>query len=222
MCTFGCWSQVLTAVLAIVRMVSIYKPFLGYPNWVPLAYISVFGTLMFTNEVVYASLQFLEIDDSLVSVINGAVEFCLILNITHCILGIIASFLTMLNIALKRRMRDARVHSCYIICLMNVPYLFSAINYAFSKTLFAKYGYFFLAFVAVSSFTAMLNPILIVLLNAELRKFIKLLVCKKNKTNPASAVRLNKLADETCFLGQNTGNIDIPAATELTAPSKGV
>ena len=189
-------------MLAIVRMISIYKPFLDYPKWVPFAYISVFGSLMFVNETAYASLQFLEIDKTLADVINHTVHFCLFLNISHCILGILASFFTMLNIAFKKRVQDAKVRSNCIIFLMNVPYFFSAVNYALSKTLFEKYGYFFLAFVAVSCLTSMLNPLIIVVLNTDLRKFMRSIMCKKTKVNPhCAANQADKVAVETLELG---------------------
>lgn len=197
MCTFGCFSQVSTAVLAVVRMIYIYKPFVTYSAWVPLTYIAVFGTLMALNEIAYASLHFVEIDAALADAISRTVDFCLSLNISHCIIGIIASLLTVLKIVLikkdgHREGKVLKVRSSCIICLMNVPYLFSVVNYTLSKTIFEKYGYFFLAFVAVSCFTSMFNPVLIVLLNRELRKFIKSAV-NCNKDNPTKYVRNRKL-----------------------------
>ena len=80
--------------------------------------------------------------------------------------------MTMIMIGLKRRVQDMRIRSCYIICLMNVPYLFSVVNYTLSKTVFEQFGYFFLAFVAVSCFTSMLNPLIIVLQNKELKQYM--------------------------------------------------
>ena len=226
MCTFGCLSQVSTAVLAVVRMVSIYKPFLDYPKWLPFVYISVFGTLMFCNEIVYTTIQFLEIDDALKSVMDKTIIVCLSLNISHCVLGILASFLTMLNIALKKRVEDSRIRSHCIIILMNVPYFFSVVNYAFSKTLFEKYGYFFLAFVAVSCLTSMLNPLIIVVLNRDLKKYIKSLICKNTQVNPTSGAIPRKRGLGNHIDGQNTGSnsIDVmadttPAATWATSES---
>ena len=151
---------------------------------------------MFVNEVAYAALQFVNIDEFLIGVINSLVNFCLSLNITHCIIGIIASIMTMLMIVSKKRVRDSRIRSCYIICLMNVPYLFSVFNYALSRTIFERFGYFFLAFVAVSCFTSMLNPLIIVLLNKELKQFVMFVICnvRRSYLEDTSNQRAVKLA----------------------------
>ena len=129
---------------------------------------------MLINEVMYTFLHFFRLTKLLVDVIQGTSIFCLSLNISHCILGLLASFFTMVKISLRKQVREirARSDSNSIVFLMNAPYLFSVVNYVLSKTLFEKYGYFFLAFVAVSCFTSMLNPLLSVILKKNLRQHI--------------------------------------------------
>lgn len=173
-CFFGCLSQAFTAVLAVTRMVAIFKPFFHIPKWVPFTYLLGFAILMLINEVMYTFLHFFRLTKLLVDVIQGTSIFCLSLNISHCILGLLASFFTMLKISLRKQVQQIRApsNSNSIIFLMNAPYLFSVVNYVLSKTLFEKYGYFFLAFVAVSCFTSMLNPLLSVILKKNLREHI--------------------------------------------------
>ena len=188
-CSFGCLSQVSTFVLAIVRMISVYRPFfnLRYPQWIPLVYVSVFSTLMFMNEISFAAFHYLGMNDSVKHAIEFTVEFCFCLNITHFVFGILASFATVFKILWKRQPGKAKqvvhVRSCWIIFLMNVPYIFSIINYALCKTHFQKYGYFYLVYVAVPCFTSMFNPCVIVLLDTDLKQYIRALVYRMLKSS---------------------------------------
>ncbi|XP_063688840.1 uncharacterized protein LOC134821940 [Bolinopsis microptera] len=178
MCTFGCLSQVTTSVLAIVRMISIFSPFIRLPQWAFLTYIAVYTCIMAINNFGFALCQFLELTPKVRGIIILTVDCCYWLNIAQCILGIVASLLTMGRIFSKRRVKDTRTRSCWIILLMNIPYCMSTINFILSKTNLAKYGYVYLSFVCVPSFTSMFNPLIIVFLNQEIRDFTHLLVTK--------------------------------------------
>ena len=103
MCSSGCLSQVTTSVLAIVRMISIFLPFLQMPQWIPLTYIALYTFFMTANNFGYAMCQFLELTHSVRRIIVLTVDCCYWLNIVQCILGILASFLTMAKIFSKRK-----------------------------------------------------------------------------------------------------------------------
>ena len=172
MCSFGCLSQVTTSALAIVRMISIFCPFLHVPQGVFLSYIALYSLLMAVNNFGFAFCQFLELTPSVRYIIILTVDCCYWLNIAQCILGIVASLLTTGRIFSKRRAEaDSRTRSCWIILIMNLPYCLSAINFILSKTNLARYGYVYLTFVIVPCFTSMLNPLVVVLLNHKIREF---------------------------------------------------
>lgn len=196
-CSFGCTSQVITFVLSIVRAISVYRPFLSLriPHWIPLGYIAVFSFIMFTNEALFAILHFCYDSVSqdkgyiIVRAIEITVEICYGLNIVHFILAIVASIATMAKILRRKKLLscnpDTNTRSCWIIFLMNVPYFFSMINYTLCKTLLKEHNYFFLVYVAIPCFTSMFNPLVIVLLNKELKQFIKSLIgAKRVKDSP--------------------------------------
>ena len=173
-------------------MISVYWPFfsLRYPHWIPLTYASIFGMLMFVNEISFAVFHYCEINDSVKHAIDFTVEFCFTLNIAHFSFGILASAATMFKIFFTtqpgKTAQGQHVRSCWIIFLMNVPYLFSIVNYALCKTHFEKHGYFFLVYVAVPCFTSMFNPVVIVLLNTELKAYMKSLIVKGVKSSSAT------------------------------------
>ena len=150
-------------------------------------YVFVFGVVMFLNEISFAIFHFFHVNSFVRNAIEFTVEFCFTLNIAHFCFGIVASFATIFKIVLNRRPgKDAQhqhIRSCWIIFLMNVPYLFSIVNYVLCKTHFEKHGYFFLVYVAVPCFTSTFNPIVIVLLNTEIRLFMKSLVRKRKLTD---------------------------------------
>ena len=180
-------------------MISVYRPFLsmGLPQWIPMVYVSVFTVLMFVAEMAYAILQFMRIDKKLENLIHLQMDICLYMNMSHCVFGILASLFTMFIILSKKRVQDARVRSCYIISLMNVPYFISLVNYALSKTLFEQYGFYLVAYIAVFCFTSMLNPLIIVLLNSDLKKFMMSFLSKDSQVTvsfTSSDVRVNKAA----------------------------
>ena len=178
MCSSGCLSQVTTSVLAIVRMISIFLPFLQMPQWIPLTYIALYTFFMTANNIGYAFCQFLQLTHSVRQIIVLTVDCCYWLNIVQCILGILASFLTMAKIFSKRKAKDKRSRGCWIVLLMNIPYCMSTVNFILSKTELAKYGYVYLSFVAVPCFTSMFNPLVIVFLNEEIRDFTRVLLTK--------------------------------------------
>lgn len=175
-------------MLAIVRMISVYRPFLSlrYPQWIPLAYVFAFGFLMLLNEISFAVFHFFHVNSFVKNAIVFTVDFCFTLNIAHFCFGIFASFATIFKIVVNRRPgKDAQlqhIRSCWIIFLMNIPYIFSIVNYALCKTHFEKHGYFFLVYVAIPCFTSMFNPVVIVLLNTEIRRFMKSLIIRKKMT----------------------------------------
>ena len=213
-CSFGCLSQVTTFVLAIVRMISVYKPLFSrrYPYWIPLTYASVYGFLMFVNEISFAVFHHCKVNDVLEHAIDFTVEFCFYLNIVHFSFGILAALATILKILLtpiSRSNKSAQVQhvkSCWTIFLMNVPYLFSIVNYTLCKTHLKTHGYFFLVYVAAPSFTSMFNPLVIVLLNTELQRYMKFWLCKKNRAAPTSAaIRWRRVPDGNTD-GLKTGN----------------
>ena len=172
MCKFGCLSQVTTSVLAIVRMISIFCPFLHVPQRMSLSYIALYSLLMTVNNFGFAFCQFLELTPSVRYVITLTLDYCYWLNIIQCMLGILASLFTAVKIFSKRGAEaDSRTRSCWIIIIMNLPYCLSAINFILSKTHLARYGYVYLTFVIVPCFTSMLNPLVVVLLNHKIREF---------------------------------------------------
>ncbi|KAL5270940.1 hypothetical protein ACHWQZ_G001560 [Mnemiopsis leidyi] len=196
MCTFGCLSQVTTSVLAIVRMISIFQPFLCYPQWVFLTYIALYTAIMAINNFGFAYCQFLELTPGVRRTIILTVDCCYWLNIAQCILGIVASLLTMGRIFSKRKVKDTRTRSCWIILLMNIPYCMSAINFILSKTNLAKYGYVYLSFVGVPCFTSMFNPLVIVWLNKEIKDFTRLLLTK-GMVKTYSTRKLSRIGPDT-------------------------
>jgi hypothetical protein len=199
MCTFGCLSQVTTSVLAIVRMISIFSPFFRYPQWVFLTYIPIYTTIMAVNNFGFAFSQFLELTPTVRRIIILTVDCCYWLNIAQCILGILASLLTMGRIFSKRRVKDTRTRSCWIILLMNIPYCMSTINFILSKTNLAKYGYVYLSFVGVPCFTSMFNPLVVVFLNQEIRDFTRFLLTK-GLIKTYSTRKLSRVGPETSIV----------------------
>jgi hypothetical protein len=104
---------------------------------------------------------------------------------------------------------------------MNVPYFFAIVNYVLSKTLFEKYGYFYLAFVAVSCFTSLLNPLLIVMFNYDLKQFIIQTLARKRTA--VIAIIAKKEDKETAYKteipGAGTNNFLTEVAHEKTMAS---
>ena len=90
---------------------------------------------------------------------------------------------------------------------MNGPNFFSVVNYALSKAVFEKYGYFFLVFVAVSCLTSLLNPLIIVFLNEDLKKYIGSMIFKRTKSNPVTYANytVHMVAGETQGAGSIKG-----------------
>ena len=176
MCTFGCTSQVVTSVLAIVRSISIFQPFVHYEQWIPFAYIFVFCTLMALNEFAFAYCQFLEPTEQVERIIEMAVNACYWMTIMQIVVGIVASVVTFLKLFAKRKVEKNRMRSCWIIFLMNIPYVLSVVNFILSRTRLAKFGYVYLAFVVIPCFTSLFNPLVIVFMTNEIRHFAKKLV----------------------------------------------
>ena len=173
MCTFGCISQVTTSVLGIVRMISIFRPFFHYDQWIPLAYITIFSIVMALNNFAFAYCHFLAPTDSVGRMIAMAVDACYWMTVIMVVLGIVASVVTFLKLFSKRKVEKSRMRSCWIIMLMNIPYVLSIINFILSKTNLAKFGYVYLAFVVIPCFTSLYNPLVIVFMTDEIRRFTR-------------------------------------------------
>lgn len=150
-CTFGCISQVTTTMMAVTRMISIIKPFFRVKfKWV-LAYLIFYaiymsignaGSLIITGmrnaqnitDEEYKILienhgNHLDFSVATVETLNKFV--CFVMNVTHCLLGILCSMITVgyLRVIVSGSAEQARkLKSCNTILIMNVPYLISIVS----------------------------------------------------------------------------------------------
>ena len=150
-CTFGCISQVTTTMMAVTRMISIIKPFFRVKfKWV-LAYLIFYaiymsignaGSLIITgiknakniSEEEYQVMlehhgNHLDFSVATIETLNKFV--CFVMNVLHCFLGIVCSFVTVgyLRVIVSGSTEQARkLKSCNTILIMNVPYVISIVS----------------------------------------------------------------------------------------------
>lgn len=170
-CTCGCVSQVTTAMLAVTRFLCIVNPFLGISHPGVLGYILIYSLIMTTLNL---STMFCKIFPAPPGLGRNLSRICLCLNVSQCLLGILASLFTVLKMLSRRRfMRvpDQRMRSTVTILLMNLPYLVSVVLILITLTGISGILFSQLTFPTVACFTSMLNPVTILLLNRRARHY---------------------------------------------------
>ena len=187
-CTFGCISQVTTSMMAVTRMISVIKPFFRVKfRWV-IAYLIFYAIYMSIGNG--GSLVILGIDEksegssddshhdhgqdhhgnhidlrrATLETINKFV--CFVMNVIHCILGIVCSFITVIHLrfnTFRNAERDRKLKSCNTILIMNIPYVISVVTnilayYDFLGVDFQMVNHYFIPIM-----TSAFNPCVIVI-----------------------------------------------------------
>ena len=141
-CTFGCISQVTVTLMAITRMVKIIRPFCTVEvKWV-LSYLIFYAVYMaFGNagSLVIAGIKDAEKGDDEghtdLTTLEAVNKFaCFTMNMLHCFLGIVCSFITVFYLWVNMKDNDAealrlKLRSSNTILIMNIPYVISIVTH---------------------------------------------------------------------------------------------
>ena len=154
-CTFGCISQVTTSLMAVTRMISVIKPFFRVEfKWIfgYLIFYTVYmgignaGSLVVTemksirksnenqyNLVPQTGEEEEKFDQALDTIETLNKHVCFVMNMAHCILGLLCSFIVVGYLQKQSSVGGSAEHarklrSCRTILIMNIPYMISIIS----------------------------------------------------------------------------------------------
>ena len=155
-CTFGCISQVTTSLMAVTRMISVIKPFFRVEFKLVLIYLIFYTIYMgignawdlvltgmrnaqykergrnITEKWSHGNANDLEVN----STIENLNKFvCFVMNMTHCILGLLCSFIVVGYLQSRKPIGGSatadharKLKSCHTILIMNIPYIISIVS----------------------------------------------------------------------------------------------
>ena len=123
-CFTGCFSQCVTTLLAVTRLMSFINPFRRIKNKVVKVYLAIYTIFMLIADVVPAILMNRNIYEDA----ELFLKICFYLNIAHCLVGVICSGISSLYVFLIQPVShsnttDTKKQASVTILLMNAVYI---------------------------------------------------------------------------------------------------
>ena len=141
-CTFGCISQVTVTLMAITRMIKIIRPFFSVEVKCVLAYLifyTVYMALANAASLIIAWVEERSEEDpedssSLDTLKSVNMYACFSMNMLHCFVGLVCSFITVGYLWVNMMGNDLealrlKLRSSNTILLMNIPYVISIVTH---------------------------------------------------------------------------------------------
>ena len=195
-CTFGCISQVTTTMMAVTRMISVMRPFFRVKFRRVIAYLVFYAVYMCIgnggslisvgievgrmraedthNHTLSHNLSHNSSDihnetnkdrgAATLAKINTFV--CFLMNVIHCTLGILCSFITVLHLRFnmfRNAERDRKLKSSATILVMNIPYVISVVTNILAYYKFLGIDFQMVNHYFIPTLTSAFNPCVIAL-----------------------------------------------------------
>lgn len=199
--------QVITCLIAVTRMIQILSPFLHLKTWLILTYLALYIIYMVVNNTTYyLAIELWRTDPTSIIIQKWGITLCIWTNFVHCVVGVVASSITVLYLVLRKespgeRQPGRHLRGCVTILLMNVPYLVTIMCVLSIKFFLpAEFSFREILFAWLPFCTSGLNPVMIIVRMRKVGGFVRhkvramLRVSEANTASSSAAVLENNAA----------------------------
>ena len=166
-CTAGCFSQCLTTLLAITRLMKIVNPFVNINGKVLVVYVVVYTIIMFITAALMA------IHVAAIHLIKFEIILlitCGCLNAIHCLLGTICSVITVIYAFFVKSLaqtNEVKKRASVTILLVNIVYVIGLICFLLNYLQFFVFSpvlrFDAINFLFLPVLTSAINPVILFL-----------------------------------------------------------
>ena len=184
-CITGCFSQCVTTLLAVTRLMSFINPFKRIKNKVVKVYLVIYTIFMLIADIVPAIIMDRNIGLNDYEDAELFLIICFYLNIAHCLVGVICSVISSLYVFLIQPVShsnttDSKKQASVTILLMNAVYIITLASALLQqlveyKIISNSVGFNTISFLFIPILTSAVNPVIFLVRVKSVRETLEAL-----------------------------------------------